>query len=56
MIKQSRTFVNKRGLIPKTSKEAELNDYYKIPARIYVAKHSRSTEEMIEFLGMLGLI
>lgn len=52
---RSKTFISKRGLVPDTSFGLKIDDREIIAARIYVAKHSQSIEEMLEFLEMLGL-
>ena len=56
MIDKSKTFINKRGIIPELSYQVKLSEPVVIAARVYVAKHSRSTEEMTHFFHMLGLV
>lgn len=56
MVNKSRTFVNKRGLIPEITVSPWKGDLQiLISARIYVARHARDGTDLHSLLEILGI-
>lgn len=55
MVEKSRTFVNKRGLVPDTIVRVWDTQKDLVAARAYVAKHARDGTDFSELLEMLGI-
>lgn len=51
----SSTYTEKRGLITETLLSSQIRLDHVTPAKIYIAKNSKTKEEYLEFIAMLGL-